>query len=53
MLTLFGAGFTAIFSNPTNISDILNHPIALFFFCILVVFFGLTGIQKKRREKKA
>jgi putative tricarboxylic transport membrane protein len=35
-----------------NVSDILNHPIALFFFGILVLFFGLTGLQKKFREKK-
>jgi putative tricarboxylic transport membrane protein len=35
-----------------DISDILNHPIALFFFGMLVLFFGFTGIQKKLREKK-
>jgi putative tricarboxylic transport membrane protein len=33
--------------------DILNHPIALLFFALLVVFFGLTALQKKLREKKA
>ncbi|MDR0708936.1 MAG: tripartite tricarboxylate transporter permease [Spirochaetaceae bacterium] len=36
-----------------NIFDILNHPIAVFFFVMLALFFGLTGIQKKLREKKA
>ncbi|MDR1935210.1 MAG: tripartite tricarboxylate transporter permease [Candidatus Accumulibacter sp.] len=32
--------------------DILNHPIALMFFVLLVAFFGLTALQKKLREKK-
>jgi putative tricarboxylic transport membrane protein len=36
-----------------NLADLLNHPIALFFFVMLALFFGFTGIQKKLREKKA
>jgi putative tricarboxylic transport membrane protein len=36
-----------------NVFDILNHPIALFFFIMLALFFGFTGIQKKLREKKS
>ncbi|GHU29760.1 C4-dicarboxylate ABC transporter permease [Betaproteobacteria bacterium] len=36
-----------------DILDILNHPIALMFFALLVAFFGLTALQKKLREKKA
>jgi putative tricarboxylic transport membrane protein len=33
--------------------DILNHPIALAFFALLVAYFGLTAVQGKLREKKA
>jgi putative tricarboxylic transport membrane protein len=36
-----------------NVFDILNHPIALFFFGMLILFFGFTGIQKKLKEKKS
>jgi putative tricarboxylic transport membrane protein len=35
-----------------NIFDLVHHPIAIFFFVMLVLFFGLTGIQKKLRGKK-
>jgi putative tricarboxylic transport membrane protein len=35
-----------------NFFDLLNHPIAIFFFVALILFFGLTGIQKNLREKK-
>ena len=35
-----------------NIADIANHPIALLFFLLLILFFALTEIQKRLRSKK-
>ncbi|MDR1835929.1 MAG: tripartite tricarboxylate transporter permease [Fusobacteriaceae bacterium] len=34
-----------------NFLDIVNHPIALAFFGLLILFFTLTGIQKRKRKK--
>jgi putative tricarboxylic transport membrane protein len=36
-----------------NIADILNHPIALMFFGLIILFFAISFIQKRRRAKRA
>jgi len=36
-----------------NFFDIIHHPLAMMFFGLLAVFFVLTGLQKRSREKKS
>jgi hypothetical protein len=55
-LEISPATLTGIYIDGTSEglgSVILYHLIALFFFVMLVLFFGFTGLQKKFREKKA